>query len=334
MSTTVNQSECQSEVDTWVPCFMFGHTRSGLTILLKILSNYTPAAGCRDQGMLLRFKDVLPLYGDLTERSNMMRLIQDILNSYEYTRLLRAPEIEANELYDRLPAMTYAALINEVYKVKAEVSGKTKWIEKTPYYALRIPDLLELFPNARLIHMSRDGRDVAASVFRSKHGHKNGYAAGRYWNDHMLAARSGRDLVGDERFHELRYEDLLGDPVGSFAGLLEFLRLDPSLVEAWSKDADSVLKRNNTNKWKTQLSQRDVQLFERVAGDTLELYGYETVTSADSRTPVGPMEARLLQLHSTYKRVVTTSGEYYRRAALRRLHAARLRVWNQLQKGK
>ena len=282
--------------------------------------------------MLLRFKDLLPLYGDLTVRSNMLRLIQDILNSYEYTRLLRAPEIEATELYDRLPAMTYAALINEVYTVKAECSGKSKWIEKTPYYALRIPDLLELFPNARLIHMSRDGRDVAASVFRSKHGHKNGYAAGRYWNNHILAARRGHELVGSENFHELRYEDLLADPVGTFAGLLEFLRMDSSLVEAWQKDADSVLKRNNTNKWKTQLSERDVRLFERVAGDTLELYGYETVTTADCRTPVSSIEARLLQLHSTCKRVVTTSGEYYRRAALRRLHAARMRIWTQLYK--
>ena len=334
MSTTIKASESESDVGAWDPCFMFGHTRSGLTILLKILSNYTPVAGCRDQGMLLRFKDVLPHYGDLTVQSNMMRLIQDILNSYEYTRLLRAPEIDATELYDRLPEMTYAALINEVYKVKASASGKTNWIEKTPYYALRIPDLLELFPNARLIHMSRDGRDVAASVFRSKHGHKNGYAAGRYWNDHILAARSGRDLVGSENFYELRYEDLLGDPVGSFAGLVEFLRMDPSLVDAWEKDADSILKRNNTNKWKTQLSDRDIRLFERVAGDTLELYGYKTVTPPESRTPVNPIEARLLRMHSTYRRIVTTSGDYYQRAALRKLHAARMRLLSPLHKSK
>jgi hypothetical protein len=142
--------------------------------------------------------------------------------------------------------MTYAALINEVYRVKAETHGKVNWIEKTPYYALRIPDLLELFPKARIIHMSRDGRDVALSLFKSKHGPKNAYMAARHWQSTMLAARRARTLVGPSDFHELRYEDLLGDPVGTFSNLLEFLRMDQSLVEACRKDADSVLMRDNT----------------------------------------------------------------------------------------
>ncbi len=151
----VKGPEFRGDKDTWRPCFLVGRTRSGLTILLKILNDYTPIAGCQDQGMILRFKDLLGFYGDLTVQSNMLQLIQDILNSYEYKHLLRGPEIEAMELYNRLPEMTYAALMDEVYKAKAAIDGKEKWIEKTPYYALRIPDLLELFPNARLIHMSR-----------------------------------------------------------------------------------------------------------------------------------------------------------------------------------
>ena len=79
--------------ETWEPVFIVGRTRSGLTILLNILSNYTPAFGCRDQGMLLRFKDLLGRYGDLTVQSNMLQLIQDILNSYEYksSRYLLCP---------------------------------------------------------------------------------------------------------------------------------------------------------------------------------------------------------------------------------------------------
>ncbi len=334
MTATRNVCERDTTKETWAPCFIVGHTRSGLTILLKILAEYTPIAGCRDQGMLMRFKDLLPFYGDLNVSNNMLRLISDILNSYEYKNLLRGPEIGAKELCDRLPAMTFAEVMNQVYLVKAATLGKDQWIEKTPYYGLRIPDLLELFPNARVIHMSRDGRDVAASVFRSKHGRKNGYVAGLYWNNHILATRRGGTLVRPGNFHELRYEDLLGDPEGTFSDLLTFLGMDPSLVEAWSKDADSVLKRNNTNKWKTQLSSRDVQLFERVAGDTLELYGYETTLPPGSRMPPGRLEARWLRIHSTCKQAVTTSGEYYRRRLVRQLQASRIRIWSLLWREK
>jgi hypothetical protein len=256
----------------------------------------------------------------------MLRLIQDILNSYEYKHLLRGPEIEATEVFNRLPDMTYAALMNEVYKVKAATRGKVKWIEKTPYYALRIPDLLELFPDARIIHMCRDGRDVAASLFRSKHGPKNAYMAAHYWQTNVLAARQARTLVAPSDFYEFRYEDLLGDPVGTFSNLLKFLRMDLSLVEAWRKDADSVLNRNNTGKWKKMLSARQIRMFERVAGDTLELYGYDTVTPSNLRTPVGGVEAKILRIQSVCEQALTTSGEYYRRAISKRMQAAQIRI--------
>jgi len=322
---TAKGSEFRTDNETWTPCFMVGRTRSGLTILLKILSDYTPIAGCRDQGMLLRFKDLLGVYGDLTVRSTMLRLIQDILNSYEYKHFLHGPEIEPMELYNRLPEMTYAALMSQVYMLKATTYGKVKWIEKTPSYALRIPDLLELFPKARLIHMSRDGRDVAASLFRSKHGPKNAYMAAHYWQSHVLAARQARTLVGPSDFHELRYEDLLGDPVATFSNLLNFLGMDLSLVEAWRKDADSVLNRNNTGKWKKQLSGREIRMFERVAGDTLELYGYDVVTPSNLRTPVGRVEARIFWIQNVFMQALTTSAEYYRRAIIKRIQAAQIR---------
>jgi hypothetical protein len=330
METKIEKGEYQS-IENWEPCFIVGRTRSGLTILLRILSDYTPVFGCRDQGMLLRFKDLLGNYGDLQVQSNMLRLIRDILNSYEYKNLLKGPDIEAEELYDRLPEMTYAALINEVYKSKAETHGKVNWIEKTPYYALRVPDLLELFPKARIIHMSRDGRDVALSLFKSRHGPKNGYMAAKLWNKTILAARQARELVGPSDFHELRYEDLLSDPVGTFADLLEFLQLDESLVEAWEKDADSVLMRDNAGKWKKQLSARDVQLFEREAGDTLELYGYEVVTPTNLRTPVRGAEATILRIQSFIKQALTGSGEYYRRVFTKRIQAAQIRFRSMTQ---
>jgi hypothetical protein len=102
--------------------------------------------------------------------------------------------------------------------------------------------------------------------------------------------------------------------------------MDLSLVEAWRKDADSVLNRNNTGKWKKMLSARQIRMFERVAGDTLELYGYDTVTPSNLRTPVGGVEAKILRIQSVCEQALTTSGEYYRRAISKRMQAAQIRI--------
>lgn len=326
MHITTKGGEFRGYNETWTPCFIVGRGRSGLTLLSRILRDYTPIFVCRDQGMLLRFMDLLGHYGDLTVRSNMLRLIQDILNSLEYKYCLKGPEIEAIELYNRLPEMTYAALMNEVFMLKAATREKVKWIEKHPKCTLRIPDLLKLFPKARLIFMIRDGRDVAASLFSRKNGAQNSYMAARYWQSYTLAASQARTLVGPSNFHELRYEDLLGDPVGTFSNLLKFLRMDLSLVEAWRKDADSVLNRNNTGKWKKQLSDREIRMFERVAGDTLELYGYDVVTPSNLRTPVSRLEARIFWMQNIYRQALNSSGEAYRRVIVKRIQTAQIRI--------
>ena len=74
-----------------------------------------------------------------------------------------------------------------------------------------------------------------------------------------------------------------------------------------------------------QLSGREIRMFERVAGDTLELYGYDVVTPSHLRTPVGRVEARIFWIQNIFMQALTTSPEYYRRAIIKRIQAAQSR---------
>jgi hypothetical protein len=44
--------------------------------------------------------------------------------------------------------------------------GKPRFCEKTPANEMRLPFVLEVFPDAKLIHVVRDGRQVAVSARR------------------------------------------------------------------------------------------------------------------------------------------------------------------------
>ncbi len=108
---------------------------------------------------------------------------------------------------------------------------------KSPTHTCRIPALLELFPDARFVHIVRDPRAVFPSTV-------NMWKAMYLWHalqqptfagleEHVfdtfthLYARleQSKPLLGVHQFHELRYEDLIADPVGQMRLLYERLQL-------------------------------------------------------------------------------------------------------------
>ena len=109
---------------------------------------------------------------------------------------------------------------------------------KSPTHTCRIPALLELFPDARFVHIVRDPYVVFPSTINLwkslyvAHGLQRPTFAGLEENvfstfTHLYARlEQSKHLLAPNRFHELRYEDLLADPVGQMRLLYERLELD------------------------------------------------------------------------------------------------------------
>ncbi len=105
----------------------------------------------------------------------------------------------------------YPAAVRAVFGLWADRAGKPRYGDKTPGYVVHVPVIAGLFPEAVIVHVIRDGRDVAAS-FVELGWAASAEEAARHWALRVRRGRrAGRELAAG-RYHELRYEDLVADP--------------------------------------------------------------------------------------------------------------------------
>ena len=175
--------------------------------------------------------------------------------------------------------------------------GKPVWCEKSPQNIQRLDYIWDHFPNARVIHAVRDGRDVVCSLrHHPRHRRVNGRyeptgitnpvkACVRKW---VVAARSGLEHRGDERYMEVRYEDLIENYEGTMRRVCDHCRiewddrlLDREVVQQRKQSAEIVnpevrqpLYQAAIGRWRRDLSEQEQQLVMAEAGELLRAYGY------------------------------------------------------------
>jgi len=112
-----------------------------------------------------------------------------------------------------------------VHEQYAQRHGKPRWADKSPAYALILDYIDSLFPDCQVIHMIRDPRDVIDSWVR-RWGFSSGRNAVKAWPNHVRSAKAFGDKHGPDRYHEVRYEELVNDPEKIMRALIDFLGED------------------------------------------------------------------------------------------------------------
>jgi hypothetical protein len=106
------------------------------------------------------------------------------------------------------------------------------FVEKTPSHALFIPEIVELLPESRIIHVLRDPRDVVASLLAASHSWGSNWAPGnpvaavRMWIKHVTSVQQVRKALPSWQFHEVRYENLYRSPESTLKECSNFLDLE------------------------------------------------------------------------------------------------------------
>jgi len=261
--------------------------------LLQVLVDAHPDIAIPPESFIFeRFGDILHCYGDLSSDSNLRLFVSDLLQDERIKDWQLGTDTE--EFIRGIGERTPASVISSLFEAYARKQGKTRWGDKTPQHALYLREIRQTFPNARLIHLVRDGRDVAESLSRIYIGPKSIYSIARRWRDHVMAFHDFcRDLPKEE-YLEIKYEELVENPVGIQRRILDFLGEDKALVaDTGNKLPDSNARRQAThavshhsglNKtvsgekvgvFKTRFTEREIEIFELVAGDALDIYGYQ-----------------------------------------------------------
>jgi len=276
--------------------FIVGCPRSGTTFLATLLREFFDIGFVNELQIIPIFYKKLKNYIPLTEKKNLDRLVSDIIkdNFFDifrktYSKYVGKPiNITKEDILSLLPEKSYAGVIYSILENAAIKIGKTRVGSKNPDSYLDI--INELFPRAKVIHIIRDGRDCALSFYRMHWGHTNAYMAAKTWKLHVSKNRYlGSSLLMD-RYIELKYEDLLSNPISQLNRLANFLHLSVDWKNV-EKLVESMTIKNNFYKWKKKMTQKDLKIFQAVAGDLLQECGYELA-------PVDPIQ--LTKFHEIY----------------------------------
>jgi len=192
--------------------------------------------------------------------------------------------------------------------------GSRYVIERTPQAALHARLISELYPDAGVIHVIRDGRDASLSMVRRGLS-RSIAAAAEEW---ARCVRGGREAVGLDRYVEVHYEELLADPAAAVERLFDRLRLPHSAEAVEAALAELGVPRNvlpgdtiGTGKWRGALSRADLKAFDRAAGDLLRELGYspEPPVEPAALPPAEPGNGSELSLIGRVKRRLTRLRE-------------------------
>jgi hypothetical protein len=170
--------------------------------------------------------------------------------------------------------------------------GTKRLAERTPMHVLHLRLMASIYPDARFVHIIRDGRDVARSIRAQEWGPQQLEEAAGEWREAILAAR--RADLSPTVYREVRYEQLLRDPEGTVMDLYTWLGLptnDDVIADAVAEarieaNLGGYPSRIAAAGWRESYSQADLATFDRVAGDLLRELGYPA--SEASEPPEGP----------------------------------------------
>lgn len=192
-----------------------------------------------------------------------------------------------------------------IFEHDARGRGKPRWGDKTPYYALHLDMLVDWWPDAKIIHLIRDGRDVALSLIGRRHDFSvyNVYTAAQYWSKYVDTCRAQGARLPSNQYLELRYEDVLNNKQNALQTVCEFIGEPyPSEGELENVKQTEIARqlrnvnKNNQGKWQRTMNAWQIRCFESEAGSSLEQFGYHLVSSK-RRLPL-PVRA-LYRLHNS-----------------------------------
>jgi hypothetical protein len=275
------------------PIFVLGAERSGTTLLMAMLGFHKRIAVPEVVWYYPRFRPYLHTYGDLSQTQNLRTLAEEMVFGLKtpFFGMQVNPAAIVDEVLGRVREKSFAGIFDAMLGKYAEYVGKPRWGEKTPYNLFFVREILEDFPNAQFLFITRDGRDASADYLESSFGPTNIYSAAYAWKRSQNAVEEWRVKLPKTQWLDVAYESLVRNPEQVLKQVAYFLgeEYDPAMLDF--HQGDIAHKRGKQRDHaplggpaspqyigihKNLLSLRDQRIFAGVAGRELEAAGYVT----------------------------------------------------------
>jgi hypothetical protein len=308
-----DQGRRQATARSKAPVFVLGCGRSGTTLLYHMLLSAGNFAVYRAESNAINLLE--PRFGDLSVRQNKEKLMDAWIHSKLYERSgLEAESIRAKVIAE---CRNGGDFLRIVMSEMARRQNVERWADCTPEHLLHLDRIKETIPEALVIHIIRDGRDVALSTAKLGYVRRmwwdrtpNVMVSGLYWEWMVQKGREdGRKLAAD--YTEVRFEELISNPPAVLGRLGKFIEQELDYAHILKVGIGSVSQPNTSFKdsssgafnplgrWKSGFTSDQLAMFEALVGNTLEQLGYELGTS-DGALLHRPELRRMRAAYRTY----------------------------------
>ncbi|UTH73304.1 sulfotransferase [Chromobacterium sp. IIBBL 290-4] len=247
---------------------------------------------------LVDFVPLLPLYGDLSEDRNYFQLVVDVVG-LQAVSMVKWPDavFDPVEIFEALAGQPRSVhrIAWELLFRAGERQGARVVMDKSLDNVHYADELLQLFPQMRFLNVVRDPRAQVASINRAIiHDFDTAlnlktWVAAYQAADHLLTRYPDKVLT-------IRYEDFLQDQeralrqICDFFGLVflpQMLDIRSSAEAAQIANLSALWSSNyfppiaaHADKFRQQLSMREIELIETACQDYMQRYGYTMMTPA------------------------------------------------------
>jgi hypothetical protein len=279
--------------------FIVGCARSGTTLLQRLLNAHPQLAIIHETHWIpIFFRDRVGLTPEgLVTPELIPRLLEHVRFRKRFGKVGIGPK-EMNGLLGAGVPVPFADFVSGLFDLYGRAQGKPLVGDKTPRYVQNMHLLHGLWPQARFLHLIRDGRDVCLSAVNWKEraealtqrfstwSRHPVTTAAVWWKWRVRLGREAGEMLGPQLYTELRYESLVARPAEECTRLCAFFgvpyddamlrfhegrtRNDPNLSakRSWKPITPGL------RDWRTQMAPADLERFEAAAGDLLNELGY------------------------------------------------------------
>ncbi|HKJ36683.1 MAG TPA: sulfotransferase [Solirubrobacterales bacterium] len=286
--------------------FVVGLTRSGTTLLRMMLDAHPELTVPPETHFVPDL--IKAAKADGASAESML----EALTENRTWRDFGVPEDDMRQRLQRVERGDAGAAVRAFFRAYADRQGKPRWGDKTPAYMLSVTRIGRALPEARFIHLIRDGRDVALSqTARALNEQPPPSEQAARWVKRIRKSREQAAKLGGDRYIEARYEDLVRDPEPVLRRVCEHAELDydPRMLTYHERAAERLEEMagelrpeghhakqeagyridnhrptteppdpSKLDKWRREMDPKDLADYNEVAGVMLRELGYEVAT--------------------------------------------------------
>ena len=272
------------------PVFVVGMNGSGTSMLADCLGQHPELFAIYFETKIFPyFLQNISRYGDLNNDKNFLMLWKAVLRTPVMTQINGWIPLDLPNNWQQFPR-DFSSIIDAVFTSIAHKQKKQRWLEKTPQYIQHLELLNKSFPEAKFIHIVRDGRDCAAS-FHRRWRRSPEYTIYR-WKRVLHEGRLQSTSLGGKYF-ELAYEDITTNPEKWLRQICDFIDLpfNEAVLRSNQPHKVGIGKgtpgpiQPNSQKWKSYFDKKQIAALEEIAGASLCANGYEIMYEKGDKNP-------------------------------------------------